>query len=116
MLAGAGAPNIVAMNAAPPESHMKQDIEKITAGIATLLEEADGLLHSTAAGAEAKLDAGGHEARDALLRIRGHLRDARNELRDGARKVDAAVHAHPWQTLAAGAIVGFVAGLLVRRR
>jgi len=95
---------------------MKQDIERISAVLAKLLEEAEGLLQDAAAGADRKLDAAEHEGRETLRRLCGHLRNARGELADRARKVDCFVHEHPWRTLATGAIVGFLAGLLVRRR
>jgi ElaB/YqjD/DUF883 family membrane-anchored ribosome-binding protein len=104
------------MTTVPPESQMKHDIEKISAGLAALLEEAEDLLQSAAAGANSKLDAAEHEARAALKRTCGHLRNARSELLDRARKIDDVAHAHPWRMLAAGAILGLCAGMLVRRR
>ena len=51
-------------------------------------------------------------------RHRGHLGafGARGEVIEGARRIDGAVHSHPWQALAVTAVVSFLAGLLVRRR
>jgi ElaB/YqjD/DUF883 family membrane-anchored ribosome-binding protein len=95
---------------------MKQRLEEIAAGLDRVLEEAETLLTATAEGAEKKLDHTNMKARESLHRICGHLRDARSEVLDGARKVDGAVHSHPWAALAATAAVGFLAGLLVRRR
>ena len=95
---------------------MKQDIEKISEGIEKLLAEAEILVHSLAGDTGEKLDDAREKGRERLQRICGHLRDARSEVLDGARKVDGAVHSHPWESLAASALVGFVAGMLVRRR
>jgi ElaB/YqjD/DUF883 family membrane-anchored ribosome-binding protein len=95
---------------------MKHDIERISAGLEKLLEEAEALLQSAAEGADRKLDAAENSGREALQRICGNLRTARSELQDDARKIDGVVHGHPWLTLTAGAMVGFLAGLLVRRR
>jgi ElaB/YqjD/DUF883 family membrane-anchored ribosome-binding protein len=95
---------------------MKHDIERISAGLEKLLEEAEALLQSAAEGADRKLDAAENHGRETLQRICGNLRNARSELRDDARKINGVAHTHPWLTLTAGAIVGFLAGLLVRRR
>jgi ElaB/YqjD/DUF883 family membrane-anchored ribosome-binding protein len=95
---------------------MKQDIEKISAGIDKLLAEAEILVQALADDTGEKLDGAREMGREKLQRICGHLRNARSEVVEGARKVDGAVHSHPWEALAATAIVGFLAGLLVRRR
>jgi ElaB/YqjD/DUF883 family membrane-anchored ribosome-binding protein len=80
-----------------------------------LLSEGETLLQSLA-GNDGKTEGLGTQARETLHRVCEHLRNARSELIGGARKVDDAVHAHPWPALAASAIAGFLAGLLVRRR
>ena len=95
---------------------MKQDIEKISEGIERLLAEAETLVHTLAGDTGEKLDGAREKGREKLQRICGPLRNARSDVVDGARKVDGAVHSHPWEALAATALVGFVAGLLVRRR
>ncbi len=95
---------------------MKQDIEKISAGLTRLLDEVEGVLQATVNGAGETTDLAKAKGREALHRIRGQLREARDELGARARRVDGAVHAHPWEAIAPGAIAGFVAGLLVRRR
>lgn len=100
----------------PSEAEMKQNIEKISAGLATLLDEVEALMQATADKADRKLDAAEHQGRETLERIRGHLREARDEITAGARRIDGAVHAHPWRALLATALVSFCAGLLVRRR
>jgi ElaB/YqjD/DUF883 family membrane-anchored ribosome-binding protein len=91
-------------------------IEDISAGLNNLIGEAESLLQSLADGTDRHLDSADVKARDTLHRICGHLRNARAEVLDGAKRIDGAVHSHPWQALAASAIVGFLAGLLVRRR
>jgi ElaB/YqjD/DUF883 family membrane-anchored ribosome-binding protein len=104
------------MSSVPPESEMKQNIERISAGLASLLDEAEAILQSTAEGADRTLDAADRKSRATLQRVCGHLRNARSEVAEGAHRIDAAVHAHPWSAMAATAIAGFIAGLLVRRR
>jgi ElaB/YqjD/DUF883 family membrane-anchored ribosome-binding protein len=95
---------------------MKQNIEKISEGIDRLLAEAEALVKSLADDTGQKLDGAQEKGREKLQRICGHLRGARSEVVESARKVDGAVHSHPWEALAATALVGFLAGLLVRRR
>ncbi len=95
---------------------MNQDFRKISDGLTTLLDEVESLLESTAEGTGRKLDAAEEKGRETLQRLHGHLRNARGEIVAGAKKIDGAVHAHPWGALAATAIVSFLAGLLVRRR
>jgi ElaB/YqjD/DUF883 family membrane-anchored ribosome-binding protein len=95
---------------------MKQDIDRISSGLIRLLDEVEALLKSSAAGADRKLDEAELKGRETLRRICSHLRDARAEVVHGARIVDGAVQAHPWRALAVTAVLGFVAGLMVRRR
>lgn len=95
---------------------MKQEIDRISEGLHKLIGEAEAALKSTADGAEAKLDEATRASREALERLLDNLRDARGELEAGARRIEDAVREHPWKALAASAIVGFVVGLLVRRR
>lgn len=97
-------------------SFMKPGIEELSDNMRKLLEDAEALLEGTANGAGAKLDKAGRNAREGLQRVCGHLRDAKDEVSSRARKVDSAVHSHPWQALATTAAVAFIAGLLVRRR
>jgi len=77
-----------------------------------LLAEAEGLLGNASDAAGDKFDV----ARDSLQRACGHLRAAERELASRARRVDAAVHAHPWETAAVAGIAGFLLGMLVRRK
>jgi len=95
---------------------MKPDIEKISKGIDKLIGEAEALLQSLADGADGKIEAGQEKSQAALQRVCGHLRNARSEVVEGARKIDGAVRSHPWEAMAATAILGFLTGLLVRRR
>lgn len=95
---------------------MKSGFEELSENLRKLLEDAEALLQGTAIGAGAKLDQAGESARETLQRICGRLRNARDEVSSHARKVDGAVHAHPWQALTTAALVAFIAGLLVRRR
>ena len=95
---------------------MKSGIEELSGNLGKLLAEAEALLHGAANGADAKLDQASETARETLHRVCGHLRSARDEVAGRARKLDGAVHAHPWRAVAAAAIVAFIAGLSVRRR
>ena len=95
---------------------MKQRIEEISAGLNRLLGEAEAVLQSLADGADQNIAGADAQSRQALQRICGHLRSARAEVVDGVKRIDGAIHSHPWQALAASAIAGFFAGLLVRRR
>jgi ElaB/YqjD/DUF883 family membrane-anchored ribosome-binding protein len=104
------------MISTPSESEMKQDIDRISASLAKLLDEVEALLQSGADGNEKRADLAEQTGRAALHRICGHLRNARSETLERARKLDGAVHSHPWRALAATALVSFFAGLLVRRR
>jgi ElaB/YqjD/DUF883 family membrane-anchored ribosome-binding protein len=56
------------------------------------------------------------QAQGPLRRTRQHLRAAQHELADRARALDRAVHANPWQVIAATGAVAFLLGLWVRRR
>lgn len=80
-------------------------VEELAANLHTLLADAEALLTESTDGAG-----------ETLRRTCEHLRTAREELANKARKVDQVVHAHPWWTLTATAVVAFVAGLSVRRR
>ena len=95
---------------------MKHGIEEISEGLTRLLGEAETLLQAAVDGTGRKLDRTDEEVRETLQRVCGHLRNARSEVVEGARKIDGAVRSHPWQALATTAIVSFFAGLLVRRR
>jgi ElaB/YqjD/DUF883 family membrane-anchored ribosome-binding protein len=95
---------------------MKPGIETFSENLRKLLEDAETLLQGTANRADARWDETGETAQAALHRACGHLRNARDEVAGGARKVNGTVHAHPWQAVATAAIVAFVAGVLVRRR
>jgi ElaB/YqjD/DUF883 family membrane-anchored ribosome-binding protein len=104
------------MSSAPREPEMKQDIERISAGLSRLLEEIETLLDATADGTGEKMQHADLKSRELLQRVTGHLRQARSEVVGRARKIDGAVHSNPWRALALTAVVSFVAGLLVRRR
>jgi ElaB/YqjD/DUF883 family membrane-anchored ribosome-binding protein len=95
---------------------MTSSIEELSENLRKLLEAAEELLRGSAAGAGKTMDQAGEHARETLHRVCGHLRNARDEVSGRARKLDGAVHAHPWPALAATAIVAFIAGLAARRR
>ena len=65
---------------------MKSAIEELSDNLRQLLEDAESLLK------------------------------ARDEVTNRAHKLDGEVHAHPWRALLATAVLGFIAGLSVRRR
>lgn len=94
---------------------MKQRIEQISSGLNELLAEAEALLESLAGPAHAAGESA-DRTHETVQRVCAQLRGARDTIVNGAGKVDGAVHAHPWRALAASALAGFIAGLLVRRR
>jgi len=81
-----------------------------------LLVEAESLLRETADTAGEKLDDARAGARDSLRRTCQHLRAAEREFGAGARRVDATVREHPWETAAVVGVAAFLLGMLVRRR
>lgn len=81
-----------------------------------LVGAAESLLREEAESAGDHVDAVRARAREALHRACGHLRAAQEELGSRARRVDQAVRAHPWESLATVGIAAFLLGMLVRRR
>jgi len=77
-----------------------------------VLDAADELL-CAGAGRVADLP---EAAQEGLRRAREHLHSACEAVGGRAKAVDRAVHAHPWQALAATGLVAFLLGMLVRRR
>ena len=104
------------MSPAAPESEMKQNIERISAGLSKLLDEVETLLNDAAEGAGEKAAHADAKGRETLHRVCGHLRNARSEVVDRAHRIDGTVHSDPWRAIALTAVVSFFAGLLVRRR
>lgn len=95
---------------------MPSPIEELSDDLRKLLKAAEDLLQDTSGAAGQQLDQAGEEARATVNRVCGHLRSARDEVSGRARKLDSAIHAHPWQALVGTAIVAFIAGLAMRRR
>lgn len=95
---------------------MKQNMDKISDGLTTLLDEVETLLKDSAEGVKDKAGHVDAKARETLHRVCGHLRIARSEIVDQAHKIDGAVRSNPWEAIALTAVVSFFAGLLVRRR
>ena len=95
---------------------MKQNIERISAGLATLLDEVETMLNAATEGVSGKAEHADAKVRHTLHRVGGHLRNARSEIVDRAHKIDGAIHSNPWRAIALTAAVSFFAGLLVRRR
>ena len=95
---------------------MKQNIERISAGLATLLDEVETMLNDATEGVSEKAEHADAKVRQTLHRVGGHLRNARSEIVDRAHKIDGAIHSNPWRAIALTAAVSFFAGLLVRRR
>lgn len=95
---------------------MKQNIERISAGLATLLDEVETLLNDATEDVSGKAGHANAKVRETLHRVGGHLRNARSEMVDRAHKIDGAIHSDPWRAIALTAVVSFFAGLLVRRR
>ena len=81
-----------------------------------LLAEAESLLREGAGNAGEQLDGARASARESLRRTCNHLRAAERELGARARRVDATVREHPWETAAVVGVAAFALGLLVRRR
>jgi ElaB/YqjD/DUF883 family membrane-anchored ribosome-binding protein len=94
--------------------------EQLMADLKLVVADAEALLKLSAD------DASDH-ARDLRARLAERLTDVRHRLADwqahASEKVKAAghaaddyVHEHPWQSIAAGAGVGLLVGLLIGRR
>lgn len=95
---------------------MNAGIENLGQELRRLLESAEELLREGGDGAVDKLDEAGTHLRESLRRAHEHLRAAEQELGAGARRVDHVVRSHPWESVAAVGIAGFLLGMLVRRR
>jgi ElaB/YqjD/DUF883 family membrane-anchored ribosome-binding protein len=94
--------------------------EKLIADLRLVVSDAEELLKMTA-----------DEVSESAVGLRGRLQDQLNQARhrlldlqatvtDGAkaagRKADDYVHEHPWQSVAVGAGIGMLLGLLIARR
>jgi ElaB/YqjD/DUF883 family membrane-anchored ribosome-binding protein len=99
---------------------LKDDQKRLAEDFRTVLNDAEELLRHAARDA----GDGYNEARDRLeqsLKVaRNELESAEQALVDGARRAgratDSYVHDHPWESIAIGAGIGLVLGLLIARR
>ncbi|MEO8018846.1 MAG: hypothetical protein ABI769_13605 [Pseudomonadota bacterium] len=81
------------------------------------LQDLTGALRQLIADAEALLlDEAGEHARAGLHRACDHLRAAEREVSAKAHEFDRLVRANPWRAIAATGLIGFLLGLLARRR
>jgi ElaB/YqjD/DUF883 family membrane-anchored ribosome-binding protein len=77
--------------------------------VGTLAEDARALMAATA-------EVAGVKVNEARKRLAAALESARDKAVQGAKKVDEAVHEHPYQAIAIGMGVGAIIGYLVARR
>jgi ElaB/YqjD/DUF883 family membrane-anchored ribosome-binding protein len=89
--------------------------ENFGSALRSLLADAEALLRESADATGEQLGDARRNARDSLRRTCEHLRAAERELGNRARRVDAAVHRHPWETVAVVGVAAFLLGLMVRR-
>jgi ElaB/YqjD/DUF883 family membrane-anchored ribosome-binding protein len=90
------------------------DVENLLHEVSS--SQANGTVHAFKSGMSRALDA----ARDRLDAARDRLNELDGSMRTGARQAatvtDDYAHEHPWQAMAAGALVGLAIGLLIARR
>jgi len=91
-------------------------IEGLSTELGKILTEVEAALKRASADAADGIGSVHAQAQGPLRRARQHLRAAQHELADRAHAVDRAVHANPWQVIAATGAVAFLLGLWVRRR
>lgn len=101
------------MTRQPKGSTMAPDMRSVVSDVENLLNEvgnsAGGTVHEFKSRVSHALDA----ARDRLDQLDGSVRSG---ARQAVTVTDDYAHAHPWQVLAAGALVGLAIGLLFTRR
>ena len=90
--------------------------EALTVGLRSAIAEAEALLKSTANGAGDQVNVARDRARESLRRVRAHMAAAEREIVGHAHSLDRAVHANPWQAIAATGVVAFLLGYWMRRR
>ena len=91
-------------------------IEGLSAELGKILAEVEAALKTAAADASNGLDSAHAHAHESLRRAREHLRAAQREISNRAHTLDRAVHANPWQAIAAAGAVALLLGLWMGRR
>ena len=85
-----------------------------------VLDDADELLRQAAQGAGKGYDEARLRLEQALKAARGELQALDEAVTDGAKRAaratDDYVHEHPWESIAVGAGIGLLLGLLIARR
>ena len=91
-------------------------IEGLSAELGRILTEVEAALKKASADAADGIGSVHAQASGPLRRARQDLRAAQHELADRAHAIDRAVHANPWQVIAATGAAAFLLGLWIRRR
>jgi ElaB/YqjD/DUF883 family membrane-anchored ribosome-binding protein len=98
----------------------KTPSEKLLQDLQTVVEDAEALLHATAAQTGERVDGIRARAQESLKRAKSRLLEAEGEaleqVREAAASTDEFVHANPWQAVGVAAGVGLLLGLLLSRR
>ena len=98
----------------------KTPSEKLFSDLQTVVEDAEALLHATAAQTGERVDGIRARAQESLKRAKSRLLEAEGEaleqVRQAAATADEYVHENPWQAVGVAAGVGILLGLLISRR
>lgn len=99
---------------APPDEHSpKRDVEHVREAAQTPVRAP---IDKTGAKWSRARDAVGAKARAFESSVSGHARDVARDARELAGRGRRLVRHHPWTSIALGAGIGLLVGLLVRRR
>lgn len=94
--------------------------EQLIRDLKTVVEDAEALLHATAAQTGDRIDGIRARATESLGQARARLKsaeeDALEHVRDAAASADEYVKANPWQAVGIAAGAALLLGLLISRR
>lgn len=94
--------------------------EKLAADLREVIADAEALVKATAGQQGEKLGAARAKAEESLKAARSWLVEleeaAEEKAKAAARAADVYVHENPWQAIGVAAALGFMLGLLARRR
>jgi ElaB/YqjD/DUF883 family membrane-anchored ribosome-binding protein len=98
----------------------KASTEKFFSDLKSVIESAEGLLHSTAQEAGEHVAGAREKARDKLRSARERLgemeEDLLSEAQTKAKEADGYVHENPWRAIGVAAGLAFALGVLMGRR
>ena len=98
----------------------KTPSEKLLRDLQTVVEDAEALMHATAAQTGERVDGIRARAQESLKRAKARLMEAEGEalehVREAAATADEYVHENPWQAVGVATGVGILLGLLISRR